>query len=70
MAKKEKINVGRFVHIDFPAEGYSRSADVAFKLAKMHALALELNVACGARVTYSEMIEEESPKPNSLRLVK
>jgi len=70
MAKKEKPRAGRFVHIDFPTEGVSRSADVAFNLSKMHALALELNVACDAKVTWSEMIEDEPPKPNVLRLVK
>lgn len=71
MAKKKP---GRFMHIDFPEEGVSRSADIAFKLSTLHALALELSANSQAKVSYTGMCEsseeKEQPKDNGLRLVK
>lgn len=74
MAKKEKPKSGRFIHIEFPAEGVSRQADVAFKLSTLHAFALELNVHSQVKVSYTGMSEssegKEPPKDTGLRLVK
>ena len=74
MAKKEKPKAGRFIHIEFPAEGVSRQADVAFKLSTLHAFALELNAHTQVKVSYTGMPdsseEKEPPKDTGLRLVK
>lgn len=73
MAKNEKPKPGRFIHIDFPAEGVSQSADIAFKLSTLHAMALELSAHSQTKVSYTGMYEsskEEQPKDNGLRLVK
>ncbi|MBV6468164.1 hypothetical protein FBQ96_05125 [Nitrospirales bacterium NOB] len=71
MAKKKP---GRFLHIEFPSEGISSSADIAFRLSMLHATALELNAHNRVKVSYTGMprtSEEKDPqKDNGLRLVK
>lgn len=71
MAKKKP---GRFLHIEFPSEGISLSADIAFRLSMLHATALELNANSQVKVSYTGMYEsseeKEQPKVNGLRLVK